>query len=277
MPGDAALRHTVIHEAMASTFKLTLVHADPRYARQAAAALAGELDRIEARLSRFIESSDVARINRLDRGQETRVQSDTFDCLRIALEVERDTNGAFDVAFGSRGPRPSGPRFELDEAVRAVRVLADGVRLDLGGIGKGFALDRMAALLADWDIAAAFLAASTSTVLAVGTPPGETGWPITFGPERSPRTLRLANRAFSGSGTAIKGNHIIDPRTRQPARGPRRAWAGAPTGAVSDALSTAFMILTEAQTRDYCRRHPEVSAWWQGADSGEGVIDSAGR
>ena len=176
-------RHTLAHDCMATTFKLTVVHADPVYARQAAAAAFEELDRIEGRLSRYVEASDISRVNHLGRGQSTVVQRDTFDCLRIALEVQRDTQGAFDVAYGSAGPAPQGSRFELDAEDHAVRVLADGVRLDLGGIGKGFALDHMAALLADWDIESGLLAASTSTLLALQAAPGEAGWPIAFGPD----------------------------------------------------------------------------------------------
>jgi thiamine biosynthesis lipoprotein len=258
---DGPNRHTLVHEAMATTFKVTLVHDDPVYARQAGATLLGELDRIEGRLSRFIESSDISRINRLAGGRQTVVHLDAFDCLSIALEVQRETGGAFDAAYGSRGPWSPEPRLNLDAENHSVRVLADGVRLDLGGIGKGFTLDRMAAILADWEISAALLAASTSTVLAVGSPPGEDGWPITFGPERNLRRVRLKSRAFSGSGTAVKGSHIIDPRTQRPANGRFRAWAGAPTGAAADALSTAFMVMTGAETGDYCRRHPEVSAY----------------
>jgi thiamine biosynthesis lipoprotein len=262
---------------MATTFKVTLVHDDAAYARQAGAAALAELDRIEGCLSRFVQSSDVARINRLGRGEHTAVQSDSLDCLRIALEVQRETGGAFDAAYGSRGAWSAQPRFALDEAGHCVRALCEGLHLDLGGIGKGFALDRMAALLADWDVPAALLAASTSTVLAIGSPPGEAGWPIAFGPDEKPRRVHLKDRAFSGSGTAVKGGHIIDPRTQQPASGRFRAWAGAATAAVSDALSTAFMVLTEAEIRDYCRRHPEVSAWWQKPASTEATLDAAGR
>ncbi len=266
-PLRSSVRHTLVHEAMATTFKVTLVHGDAAYARQAGAAALAELDEIEGCLSRFAETSDISRINRLERGHKTVVRLDTFDCLRIALEVQRETGGAFDVAYGSRGPWSARPRFELDEASHTVGMMDDGVRLDLGGIGKGFALDRMAALLADWDIAAALLAASTSTVLAVGSPPDEDGWPIAFGPDEKPQRVRLKNRAFSGSGTAVKGSHIIDPRTQQPAKGRFRAWSSAPTGAVADALSTAFMVMAEAEIRDYCRRHPEVTAWWQESPS----------
>jgi thiamine biosynthesis lipoprotein len=270
-------RHTLACEAMATAFKVTVVHADPLYARQAAAAALAELGRIEGRLSRFVETSDIARINRLDRGQQTVVQLDTFECLAIALDVQRETGGAFDVAYGSAGPWSAGLRFELNAERHSVRVLADGVRLDLGGIGKGFALDRMAAILADWDIAAARLAASTSTILGIGSPPGEEGWPITFGPGRDLRRARLRDRAFSGSGTVVQGSHFIDPRTKRPVQGRFRAWAAAPTGAMADALSTAFMVMTEAEIRDYCRRHAEISAWWQDAPSEEPAIDVAGR
>jgi len=270
-------RHTLACEAMATTFKVTVVHVDPLYARQAGAAALAELGRIEARLSRFVEASDISRVNRLERGQETVVQLDAFECLKIALKVQRETGGAFDVAFGSLGPWSAGPRFELGAEKHSVRALADGVRLDLGGIGKGFTLDRMAAVLADWDLPAACLAASTSTILGIGSPPGEEGWPITFGPKRDLRRARLRDRAFSGSGTAVRGSHIIDPRTKRPAQGQFRAWAAAPTGAVSDALSTAFMIMTEAEIRDYCRRHAGVSAWWQDSSSDDATIDAADR
>jgi len=255
-------RPTLTRDAMATAFKVTLAHADAAYARQAGAAALAELDRIEARLSRYVEASDISRINALVRGQETVVQLDTFECLRIALEVQRETGGTFDVAYASLGDRPAGPRFELNADAHAVRVLGDGVRLDLGGIGKGFALDRMAAILADWEIPAALLAASTSTLLALGSPPGEEGWPIAFGPEKEPHRLRLKDRAFSGSGTAVKGSHIFDPRTGQPVTGRFRAWAGAPTAALADALSTAFLVMTESEIRDYCRRHPEVEGPW---------------
>jgi len=270
-------RHTLTCEAMATTFKVTVVHADPRYARQAGAAAVAELARIEGLLSRFVETSDISRINRLNRGQETVVQLDTFECLKAALGVQRETGGAFDVAYSSAGPGSAGPRFELNAQRHSVRALADGVRLDLGGIGKGFALDRMAAVLADWDVAAACLAASTSTILGIGAPPGEGGWAITFGPEHDLRRARLRGRAFSGSGTSAKGSHIIDPRTKRPVQGRFRAWAAAPTGATADALSTAFMVMTAAEIRDYCRRHAEVSAWWQDKPSEGASIDSADR
>jgi len=258
---DPHQRQTVTHQAMATVFRLSLVHPEPLYARQAAAEAFAELERIEGRLSRYVESSDIFRVNRLGPGRSTWVHPNTLRCLAIALEIQRATGGAFDVAYASRASPPDRPRWELDEKDHAVRVLADGVRLDLGGIGKGFALDRMAALVADWEIDAALLSASTSTVLALGPPPGEAGWPLRVGPDDAPHDLRLARRALSGSGTAVKGSHVLDPRTGRPATGRFRAWAAAPTAAVADALSTAFLLMTEQEVRDFCRARKEISAY----------------
>jgi thiamine biosynthesis lipoprotein len=269
MAPDPPDRHTVTHQAMATVYKLTIVHGEPAYARHAAAAALAELDRIEGRLSRYVESSDVFRLNRLARGQSTMVHLDTFECLRVAGEMGQATGGAFDVAYGSAGPRTPGPRFELDPESHTVRLLADGVRLDLGGIGKGFALDRMAALLAEWGIDSGLLRASTSTLLALGPPPGEPGWPVRVGADHDPLPLRLTRRAVSASGPSVKGSHVIDPRTGRPATGHFRAWAVAPTAAVADALSTAFLVMTHAEVQAFCQAHPEVSAHLIRAASGQ--------
>jgi FAD:protein FMN transferase len=251
---------TFTREAMAAVFRLTLVEPDGVYARQAADAALAELEQIENRLSRFVETGDLFRIRRLGRGQTTVVHVDTFQCLRIALEVQAATGGAFDPAYESKDLSIGGPSIELIEAGCMVRTLADGVRLDLGGIGKGFALDRMAALLKDWDIGAALLCADSSTVLATGAPPGRRGWPIRIETEDAPMPLELVHRAISASGTAVRGNHIIDPRTGRPAAEKTRIWSLAPTAAEADALSTAFFVMTDDEVRDSCRRRPKISA-----------------
>jgi FAD:protein FMN transferase len=306
-------RRTFAREAMAAVFQLTLVEPDPIYARQAADAALAELEQIENRLSRFVETGGLTRIARLGRGQTTTVEVDTFQCLRIALDVQAATDGAFDPAYASAesavegdspifaeakiGTVPADAKIrtvpiELIEAGCKVRTLADGVRLDLGGIGKGFALDRMAALLAEWDIHAAMLCADASTVLGVGAPPGERGWRVSIEAERpppiewhapkrsegcdsapchalrssgratQPRQIDLMDQALSASGTAVRGAHILDPRTGRPATRKDRIWSLAPTAAEADALSTAFFVMTDDEVRDYCRRHSGISAFF---------------
>jgi len=260
------------HEAMATTFSLRVAHADQRYARQAMAAAFAELDALERQLSRFVEGSDVWRINRLARGGEAVVTPDAFACLRAAIDVWRGTRGVFDVTYASTCAAAPGDRMELASAGCRVRILADGARVDLGGIGKGFALDRMAAVLAQWETTAALLAASTSTILALEAPPGLPGWRVTFGPDRDPQRLDLSHAAFSGSGTAVKGSHIIDPRTRAPARRHVQAWAQCPTAAQADALSTAFMVMSADEVRRYC--HGDLAARGYLLDADDGILQA---
>jgi thiamine biosynthesis lipoprotein len=144
--------------------------------------------------------------------------------------------------------------FELDEAELKVTVQAGRMVFDLGAVGKGYALDQAAALLQDWGIENAFLNAGDSTLLALGNPPGEDAWQVTLAD--GARALTLKDRALSGSGFQVKGAHIMDPRTLRPVPVKEsRSYALAPSAALSDALSTAFMILSEAEVAALCERY----------------------
>ena len=285
--------HRFAHQAMATTFEILIASDDTvaesaEYARQAAQAAFREVDRLEKDLSRFIESSDISRINKLGAREPVRVSIDTFECLQLAARIHNDTRGAFDVAIGAlvacwrtAGGTPHKPtakeiaeakartgmeRVVLDTKNFTVRLKTDGVSLDLGGIGKGFALDKAAETLREWadegwGLEAALLSGGQSTLLAMGAPPGKRGWTVTVGGDvlDAPEEIFLRDRALSGSGTRVRGRHIIDPRTGRPAKGPVRAWASSPSGAVSDALSTAFMIMSPAEVERYCTEH--VDTW----------------
>ncbi len=257
---------TLCHQGMATDFSITIAHDDERYARQAIAEAFQELDRLESRLSAFLDHSDVSRIARLPLGQTCPIDPDTFACLEIALAVERETGGAFDIAYRTQPHRPTSELIRLNSRTSAVEALAASVTLDLGGIGKGFALDRMAALLADWDLHSVLLRASKSTLLAGEAPPGSRGWAIQFGTSTDPRKILLAQSAFSGSGTDVQGPHIIDPATGRPAQHHRQVFAQTATGAEADALSTAFFVMDDGAIQDYCRHHPHVAAYVVPAD-----------
>jgi thiamine biosynthesis lipoprotein len=183
------------------------------------------------------------------------------------MRLQDETRGAFDIDFRS-GRHPS----RVWEPIRApdgFEVTVDaGVDLDLGGIGKGFALDTVREVLAHWEIDRGLLHGGTSTALAWGFPgrhAGELeGWPLgVAGAQPStgaPGRVILRDRALSGSGTEVKGEHVIDPRDGRPARGHDAAWVSHPSAAAADALSTAFMVMPTAQVDQFCRRHPEVWA-----------------
>jgi thiamine biosynthesis lipoprotein len=263
------MTHTFQHEAMATYFEIVIADQEQGYARYAAEAAFRELDRLENELSRYIESSDISRANRLERGASTVISDDTVECLIIAADVTLATNRAFDPAYASERPEElaaDAPPFTLDPASRTLTSHATHLHLDLGAVGKGYALDRMADTLREWKIPSAYLNSGGSTVLALEAPSGETGWQVGLGEGRGYRTFPMANAALSGSGIAVKGAHLINPRTGQPAPRTTRAWALAPTAAMADALSTAFFVQTEAEISALCAAHPEIGAALTGAN-----------
>ena len=262
---------TFQHEAMATYFEIVVAGQEQEYARQAAAAAFRELDRLETLLSRYVESSDISRANRLPRDGTITISHDTLECLLIAADVSIVTRRAFDPAYASVRPAdlaPDLPPFVLDPASHTLTSLAERLHLDLGAVGKGFALDRMADTLREWSIASACLNAGGSSVLALETPPAaaDAGWEIGLGEGRGYRTVPLLGASLSGSGTAVKGAHLIDPRTGQPAARTSRVWGFAPNAAQADALSTAFFVMNEAEIAALCAAHPQIGAGLTGAD-----------
>jgi len=117
-------------------------------------------------------------------------------------------------------------------------------------IGKGFALDRMAELLRGWDCTSFLLVAGGSSMLSGDAPQETAGWSCGLGEDHAAQRFFLTHASLSGSGLAVKGNHIFDPRTGRPALRQNRAWALADTAAESDALSTAGMVLSEPELEE---------------------------
>ena len=251
------------HEAMATTFAIVIAGQERDYARQASAAAFRELDRLETELSRYIESSDIARANRLTRGQTIPIGEDALNCLLLAADASLATDRAFDAAYASRrapDQAPDAPLFTLDPAAHTLTSHAERLHLDLGAIGKGYALDRMADVLADWAVTSACLHGGGSSALALDPPPGAAGWPVGLGEDATHRLLTLTRAALSGSGVAVQGAHLINPRTGQPSTRTTRAWALAPSAALSDALSTAFFLFNDTELAAFCAAHPTLGA-----------------
>jgi len=254
---------------MATEFEIDIQHDDDTYTWQVSQAAFDELDRVEGELSRFKEVSDISRINNMKAGERERLGLHAFDFLELATQRHESTGGAFDCTYGPRTDLAGSHRrtgmslLELDPGDRAVTLKSSPIALDLGGIGKGYAVDRMKDLLNEWSIERALIHGGRSSVYAIGTPESTPGWTVSMSdperPERIIATFPLRDRAMSASGLQ-NGKHIINPVTARPADSTIATWVAADTAAVSDGLSTAFMVMSPESVRQYCREHPGVSA-----------------
>jgi thiamine biosynthesis lipoprotein len=293
--------------AMATGFEIALLLATPDAAPAAEDAL-NLIDRLEAQLTVYRDTSEVSRINQYAALAPLPVEPRLFALLSLAARIHADTQGAYDIAVGAlikawgffrrAGRVPSeveraevltrcGMRHVVLEAgQRTVRYLTRGVEINLGSIGKGYALDRVAERLrADWNIHSALLHGGTSSVYALGAPPGQPdGWTIGLGHpwnmERRLGVVRLRDRALGTSSATFqhltyqgrKLGHILDPRTGWPAEALASATVVAPTAAEADALATAFFVLGVEPARIYCEKWPEIGAVLLPAGEGAPVV-----
>jgi len=265
----------VTHAAMATEFFFHLGGHDPGYLGQAATEAFALIDQLEARLSFYRESSDVTRLNRAPAGAEVPVGPETLACLALAAEAARLTSGAFDAFTGRAAvaaknqevppylvdsPEPGagdapGPVVSLHPEAGMVRKLRAGPWLDLGALGKGYALDQAAALLADWEITSGCLIAGGSSLRGLG----EAGWSLEIDTAKTPYALP-GSFGLGASGFQFQPGHIIDSRPAPAKSATARALVLAPSAALADALSTAAMLLDPAQLARLTRDRPGVAS-----------------
>ena len=241
--------HQFNHRAMATYFEVRIADEERDYAAQAAQAALDLVDKVESRLSRFRSSSDIAQIAQLAPGERMRLSEPAFACLEIAKKMELATRGAFSATAAALQTQTSVPQWRLLPEEQSIVCESGRLQFDLGAIGKGFALDRMAELLRSWDCLSFLVVAGGSSILAGDAPKDSVGWSSGLGEDNATQRLFLKHASLSGSGLAVKGNHIVDPRTGQSALRQNRAWALTDTAAESDALSTACMVLSEAELK----------------------------
>jgi thiamine biosynthesis lipoprotein len=205
-----------------------------------------ELHRLESLLSRFIEDSDISRINRLRAGESIIVSPETFQCLSTALKVTQLTAGHFDIAY--RSVRPVGREpFTLFTHPHRVLAQIDYPDIDLGGIGKGFALDYGSRIFLSYGYDRVLLCSGTSTILALSPPHNSLGWEVVPDLPEEQKTFCLVHGAISCSGKSVRGEHIFNPHTQSYVTEMKRVWVQSETAATADAFSTAVMTMNPKQ------------------------------
>ncbi len=274
VPDRTPLRAEGSIDAMGGAFSIAAYGEDRARLETAIAEALDEARRLNEELSNYLPSSEWSRMNRLAGQGPVAISKELFDLLAACVEYSRASDGAFDISVGplmkvwgfykgtghlphraevSAAMEQVGWRnIELDAAKSTVRFRKPGVNLDPGGIGKGYAVDRMADILKRDGIKSALISAASSSIYAIGAPPGEQGWKIAIkNPKDSSRpaaTVWLKDESMSTSGNYEKFfyaegkmySHIMDPRTGYPA-----------TGMLSTSVITPKCIDSEAWAKPY--------------------------
>jgi thiamine biosynthesis lipoprotein len=285
----------VHRRAMACRFEITLASGDAGWVPAARAALNG-IDVVEQELSIFRDDSTVTRVNCEAGVGAVAVDDELFGLLDRCGTVHAATGGAFDptstplsrcwgfLARESRVPPPDAiaaaraqvgyDAVHLDRCARTVRFGRPGLEVNLGAVGKGYALDRVAAGMRRSNVSHALLSAGRSSLLSIGG--RGPGWHVDVvsprqddgAAERVLARVWLRDAAIGTSGAGAQFvmadgrpyGHVIDPRTGWPAAGVLSASAIAPSAELADALSTAFFVGGVELAKEYCATHPGVIA-----------------
>lgn len=273
--------------------RLVVYAPDQPTAERACTAAFARVAALDTIMSDYRPQSELMRLCSKAGGPAVHVSPDLFRVLRRAQEVSRQSDGAFDVTVGPlvalwRKARKSGvlpdpneleqgrklvgwKNVELDDQAHTVRLTVPGMKLDLGGIGKGYGADAAQRILKDHGITRALVQLGGDIVVS-GPPPETQGWTIrtpNAGNDQGPADLHLADCAISTSGDTeqfveIGGrrySHIVHPKTGQALTSRVQVTLIAPDGLTSDPLSKAVSILGEEDRKKLLQSYPSVKAY----------------
>ncbi len=270
----------VARNAMATRFEIALHGDNPAFLRAAAEEALDEVDRLENQLSLYRPGTEIARVNAQAHLAPVRVSPGVFRLLERARTLSVETQGAFDItiaplvrAWGFMGGtgamadpqavaearRQVGIHLVAHDANEfTVRFAREGVMLDLGAIGKGYALERAAELLREAGVTSALIHGGTSSTFAIGRQPNGDRWKVAITApfnqsDRPFAIVELEDESLSVSavwgrsfraGEKILG-HVIDPRTGEPAAKAFMTAVVLPSPTEGDALTTALLTAPE--------------------------------
>jgi thiamine biosynthesis lipoprotein len=263
---------------MATRFELVLQGDDPVHLRAAGEQALDEIERLENQLSLYRSQSEIADINRCAASEPVKITPSMFNLLQQAKSLSAETGGAFDITvaplvacwgfMGGSGQIPDPQSvaaarakvgmhlLELDESRSTVRFRRDGVMLDLGAIGKGYAVQQAAELLREAGVTSGLLHGGTSSIYAIGHPPDAEAWLVAIENHADPKqppiaTIPLKDESLSVSAVWGKSfsaagrnyGHVLDPRTGEPTSAALLAAVVVRSATEADALSTALLTL----------------------------------
>ncbi|PYV31169.1 MAG: FAD:protein FMN transferase [Acidobacteria bacterium] len=280
-------------QAMACQFQIFLRPQDGSFVPAVHEAL-NEMDILEGQMTAYRDDSEICLLNRTAFACQVPVEERLYGLLCLAYEIGRQTQGAFDITAGPlircwgflerNGRIPTEEELESARAVtgwdkvlfndgsHSLRFVRSGVELNLGSIGKGYALDRAAELLRSAGLHDFMIHAGHSSIYASGNSNLGSGWEVSIRDPHAPGgslgTIRLVDQGMSTSGTGqqyfvVDGRrfgHLLDPRTGWPSTHNSLCSVTAPGAAEAEALSTAFFVMTPEAVRGYCDLHPEVGS-----------------
>jgi thiamine biosynthesis lipoprotein len=289
-------RHEAVRVSMGCTYSIVAYGTDMGTLRASAEAALDEVDRIDRLMSHYKSESPLSRLNREGARGPVSVDGELFDFIAESLRYSRDSNGAFDITVGplmrawgffrGEGRVPSNAELAaarervgfrhviLDPNRRTISFDTPGVELDLGGIAKGYAVDRAGSVLKARGVPAALVSAGGSTILAIGAEPGRDGWSVDLQDPLDARkvalTLELKDRALSISGSygksfEVRGttySHIMDPRTGRPVQGMLSVAVLTETGTAGDALDDVFFVEGVEASRARLKQLPSTIAYF---------------
>lgn len=273
--------------------RMVVYASDKSTAERACAAAYSRIAQLEDVMSDYRPSSELMRLCASAHARPIKVSRDLFQVLRRSLQVSRESGGAFDVTVGPlvalwRSARKTGrlperaeietalqrtgwQKIVLDDRNRTVRLLSEGMRLDLGGIGKGYAADCAQQELKRNGVVSALVQLGGDIVVSA-PPPGKDGWSVRVlnaGGDGRHQQMALKNCAISTSGdteqfVVIEGkrySHIVDPRTGWALTNRVQVSLIAPNGFTSDPLTKALCILSGAEGDRLLSRYKDVQAF----------------
>ncbi|MEX2141865.1 MAG: FAD:protein FMN transferase [Pirellulales bacterium] len=301
--------------AMACQFEVALNTGQYPHAAIAAVEALDLIDRLEQQMTVYRDDSEISELNATAFQDPVEVEPRLFELLSLGVRLYHDTHGAYDLTAGrlSRvwgfyhrsGRVPSAEelseamsrvgtaQLDLDPQRQAVSFRVPDMEINLGSIGKGYALDRAAEVMAERGIEHYLLHGGQSSVLARGSrgrfasadAAAREGWWIgvrhPLRPNQRLAEVRVLNRALATSGSAVqfflhqgrRYGHILDPRSGRPAVGSLATTVLAPTAAEADALSTACYVLGRDAALEYCRAHPQIGLVHISPGTQDGSID----